>query len=156
MDELRELYQEVILDHSKAPHNFGELNPCTHHANGDNPVCGDQISVTLNIENNCVKDIKFNGSGCAISIASTSMMTDIIKDLPTSTLQILFDHFHHICTTDCDPMDHPELDHIDENHFTKMAILSGVRQFPMRVKCATLAWHTLMAAIEHIDTTSTE
>lgn len=156
IDELRDLYQEVILDHSKHPRNFGKISTPTHKGEGHNPICGDHVILTLKIEKDHVNDIKFEGSACAICTASSSIMTDIVKSLPLSVLPTLFEYFQKICTQNIDPSEHPIIKNVDETHFTKMAILSGVTQFPMRVKCATLAWHTLMAALSKKDETSTE
>ncbi len=156
IEDLRELYQEVILDHSKNPRNFGKIDSCTHHAEGHNPLCGDHIILTLNVNQDHISEIKFEGSGCAICTASSSIMTDILIGLPLTAVKILFEHFQKICTENSNSDSHPDVKNVTETHFTKLSILSGVKQFPMRVKCATLAWHTLMAALERKEEVSTE
>lgn len=148
MSHLNELYQEVILDHSKNPRNFGDLKGASHHAEGFNPLCGDRITLYLQIENNQIIDARFEGSGCAISTASASLMTDSLKGKTVSQAQKLFQQFHHLVTED-GATEQPELD--------KLNILAGVHAFPMRVKCATLAWHTLLSALDQkSDLVSTE
>lgn len=147
--ELNELYQQVILDHNKSPRNFGELDGHTHSADGHNPLCGDQITVELIIDNNVITDVKFNGSGCAISKASASIMTTLVKGKTIEEAKELFDKFHTVVTTDPDEI-------IDPESLGKMAVFAGVHQFPARVKCAGLAWHTLKAAIEEKTKASTE
>ncbi len=138
MDDLRDLYQEVILDHNKRPRNFRVIDPCSHRANGYNPLCGDKVSVFLNVEDGIVTDVAFQGSGCAISTASASLMTEAIKGRPLAEIHGLFERFHDVVTGDDPPP--PELG--------KLAVLAGVRDYPSRVKCATLAWHALQAALE--------
>lgn len=152
LDELRELYQEVILDHGKQPRNFRRPDHPTNEAAGRNPLCGDQLVVYLDIgENGTIKDASFVGKGCAISMASASMMTEIVKGKTIDTVRKLFDDFHHMCTDD-DAADFADGDEDIE----KLQVLSGVRQFPVRVKCATLPWHTLTAAIDGVEEVSTE
>lgn len=140
MSELSELYQEVILDHNKKPRNFYKLEGANRHAEGFNPLCGDQITVYLKLENNLIREISFQGSGCAISKASASMMTSSLKGLEITHAQELFEKFHRMLTgKPGDPL--PE-------GIGKLTVFSGVCEFPTRVKCATLAWHTLRSALE--------
>lgn len=133
-----DLYQEVILDHGKRPRNFGKLENATVHAEGFNPLCGDRLTLELKLDNGIVKDAKFTGAGCAISVASASLMTETLKGKTREQVQQIFERFHQLLTTDT-PV--PDLG--------KLAVFSGVREFPARVKCATLAWHTLQAALEN-------
>ncbi len=152
-DDLRDLYQEVILDHGKHPRNFGPLEAPTHVAHGDNPMCGDSINVYLILDDEGrVKDAHFDGKGCAISTASASMMTDIIKGKPLDEVQALFSAFHAMCTGKEEEL--PE--NVDHDALDRLQVLAGVKEFPMRVKCATLAWHTMTAALEGGGTVSTE
>ncbi len=134
--DLRELYQEVIFDHNRKPRNFHPMPEADHHADGHNPLCGDQLTVYLRIEDDIIKDVSFVGHGCAISTASASLMTEAIKGRSVAEVETLFHDFHALLTTTP-----PDRD------FGKLAVLSGVREFPARVKCATLAWHTLHNAI---------
>jgi len=139
MADLRDLYQEVILEHSKAPRNYREL-ASGQRAEGFNPLCGDHFTVFLKLENGIVNDVSFQGSGCAISKASASMMTQAVKGKTKAEAEKLFDTFHKLVTqgdANGDPAD-----------LGKLAVFSGVSEFPVRVKCATLAWHTLKAALE--------
>ena len=138
MSDLRDLYQEVILDHNKLPRNFRILPQPTHRADGVNPLCGDRISVYLDIEDGIIKDIAFQGAGCAISSASASLMTEALKGKPVAEVDHLFDTFHNVVTTDCDC----------PKGLGKLGVLAGVRDYPSRVKCATLAWHAVRAALE--------
>jgi nitrogen fixation NifU-like protein len=148
MADLRDLYQEVILEHSKAPRNYRELAGANQHAEGYNPLCGDHFTVYLNVEGDSIRDITFQGSGCAISKASASMMTQAVKGKSKEEAQRIFDRFHKLVTGEANG-DRPELG--------KLAVFSGVSEFPVRVKCATLAWHTLQAALEgKQNTVSTE
>jgi len=140
MSDLSDLYQEVILDHNRRPRNFGPLPDATHSAKGHNPLCGDRLNVQLKLEGDRVADVAFEGSGCAISKASASLMTDAIKGGTVGEALALFDRVHGMLTS---PMDRP----IDEAGVGKLAVLGGVREFPVRVKCASLAWHTLKAAL---------
>ena len=140
MSELRELYQSVILDHNKSPRNFGEPAGSNRHAEGDNPLCGDHISVHVSFEDGVVRDVGFVGQGCAISTASASLMTEAIKGRSEQDVQQLFEGFHNLVTSD--PTGKPEIGDLG-----KLAVFAGVREFPMRVKCATLSWHTLRAAL---------
>jgi len=149
MDDLRGLYQEVILDHNRRPRNFGAIDAPTHHADGHNPLCGDKLSLTLTVENGTIANAMFRGSGCAISKASASLMTDAIKGRTVAEAETLFEAFHKMVTT-------PMGEEPDESAVGKLAVFSGVREFPARVKCASLAWHTLKAALAGAEITSTE
>jgi nitrogen fixation NifU-like protein len=140
MSDLRELYQEVILDHTKSPRNFGRLENPSHSAEGHNPLCGDHFMLTLEIADDRVRQILFEGSGCSISTASASLMTQMIKGNTTEAANTLFEKFHDVVTSSTDT-------ELDVAELGKLAALVGVREFPMRVKCASLAWHTLQAAI---------
>jgi nitrogen fixation NifU-like protein len=144
MSDLRELYQEVILDHSKKPRNFGHLESVTHQADGDNPLCGDRIHVELEMENGVVKGVAFDGEGCAISTASASLMTESLKGKTLEEAQGLFERMHETCTGSgkADAANAPKVE------LGKLAVFEGVRQYPLRVKCATLAWHTMRNALE--------
>jgi nitrogen fixation protein NifU and related proteins len=138
----KNLYQDVILDHNKKPRNYRVMEPHSHMAHGDNPLCGDKIDVYLTVdENNVVADVSFMGDGCAISKASASMMTTMIKGKPIDEVKTLFNEFHQMSTGKLDP-------DIDPNHLERLRIFAGVRDLPARVKCATLAWHTLDAALK--------
>ena len=151
MDELRELYQEVILDHGKDPRNFRKVENSNREATGYNPLCGDRLVVTLCVdENGMVQDAAFTGNGCAISMASASMMTEIVRGKTRAEAEDLFQRFHEMCTTDKD------VDFTDDEDLEKLMVLSGVRQFPVRVKCATLPWHTMEAALRGESEASTE
>lgn len=141
MSDLRDLYQEVILDHYKRPRNFGTLLTANREAEGFNPLCGDQITIYLQMEGDVVQDIRFQGSGCAISTASASLMTEVLKGKTLEEAQTLFEKFHGLLTGTSEAEAGAE--------FGKLAVLSGVREFPVRVKCATLAWHTLQAALKN-------
>jgi nitrogen fixation protein NifU and related proteins len=152
-DDLRELYQEVILDHGKNPRNFRHPAEANHEAHGNNPLCGDRLTVYVKLgADQTIEDAAFEGRGCAISVASASMMTDIVKGKTIKEVEALFDDFHKMCTgTDADQaLQGPEED------LDKLRVLSGVRQYPMRVKCATLAWHTLNEAVHGGKAASTE
>lgn len=144
MSELRELYQTVILDHNKNPRNFGALGDANCSATGHNPLCGDRIEVTARVIDGVVEDLRFEGSGCAISTASASIMTQAAKGKPVSEVLKLFESFHALVTS---PVDLP----VDAEALGKLAVFAGVREFPMRVKCASLAWHTLKNALEGTD-----
>lgn len=144
MNDLRELYQEVIIDHSKYPrHHYSMAHP-SHRAQGYNPLCGDKLTVFVQVEKNCIHEISFLGCGCAISQASASLMTDAVMGLSLEAAHELFKQFHQMLTHE-EPIDH--------THMDKLSILAGVRAFPARVKCATLAWHTLEAALANDVTT---
>ena len=140
MPDLRELYQETILDHSKRPRNFHELPDASAKAVGHNPLCGDRVTVYLRVEDGTIADVAFVGQGCAISKASASLMTDAVKGKSTADAHALFQRFHKMVTARPD-------DSVDAS-LGKLAVLSGVCEFPVRVKCASLPWHTLEAALE--------
>jgi len=142
MSDLRELYQDLILDHTKRPRNFGRLETANCQADGYNPLCGDKVTVFLNVENDVVNDIRFQGSGCAISTASASMMTESLKGKTVADAKTLFAQFHELLTGKSDQL--PDIEALG-----KLAVFSGVKEFPIRVKCATLAWHTMNAALSH-------
>jgi len=142
MNELRDLYQEVILDHNRRPRNFGPLPAANRQAEGHNPLCGDRVTVLLDLEDGRIRDVAFQGSGCAISTASASLMTEALKGRSVEEVQEIFKGFHDLVTTGAGEGS-PELG--------KLAVFGGVREFPMRVKCATLAWHTLLAALDAKD-----
>jgi len=140
-DDLRDLYQEVILDHNRRPRNFGPLSDANRHAVGHNPLCGDRIQVHLRVEDGRVQGIRFEGAGCAISTASASLMTEALRGKTVEEAHTLFHGFHELVTRgEGDPAD-----------LGKLAVFTGVREFPIRVKCATLAWHTLEAALAQKD-----
>jgi nitrogen fixation NifU-like protein len=150
MPDLRELYQEVILEHSKAPRNYRELTTANHRAEGYNPLCGDHFSVYLDLEGNLIRDVSFQGSGCAISQASASMMTQSVKGKTRAEVERLFDQFHKLVTG-------RSQEDGKQTELGKLAVFSGVSEFPVRVKCATLAWHALQAALRgKQETVSTE
>jgi nitrogen fixation NifU-like protein len=149
MSELSELYQQVILDHNKKPRNFHKLENANHHAEGYNPLCGDQLNVYVDLDGESLKDVSFEGSGCAISKASASMMTQAVKGKSKQETETLFDEFHRMVTGKLDEENEP-------NHLGKLRIFAGVREFPVRVKCATLSWHTLLAALQDQSSTTTE
>ncbi len=138
MADLRDIYQEVILEHAKSPRNFHELGNPTNKAEGYNPLCGDRCTVYLTMQGSVIEDIAFQGSGCAISRASASMMTQSLKGKTASEAEELFQSFHRVVTGQ-NSNEHPEIG--------KLAVFSGVAGFPARVKCATLAWHTLQSAL---------
>ncbi|HET9402594.1 MAG TPA: SUF system NifU family Fe-S cluster assembly protein [Candidatus Acidoferrales bacterium] len=141
MADLSELYQDVILEHSKSPRNFREIPNANHKAEGFNPLCGDHFTVFVQLEGDAIRDVSFQGSGCAISKASASMMTQSLKGKSREHAEKLFERFHSLVTG-----------HAGENgaqpDLGKLAVFSGVSEYPVRVKCATLAWHTLKAALE--------
>jgi nitrogen fixation protein NifU and related proteins len=148
MAGLRDLYQEVILEHSKVPRNFREMSEADHKAEGFNPLCGDRFTVYLHMDGDAIQDISFQGSGCAISKASASMMTQMLKGKTRAQAEKLFETFHTLVTGHGHGLD---------GDLGKLAVFSGVSEFPARVKCATLAWHTLQAALEgQQDAVSTE
>lgn len=150
MSDLRELYQQLIFDHNKKPRNFRKLDGASRMAEGYNPLCGDQITLYVQLEGDVIRDIGFQGSGCAISKASASMMTDGVKGKTKGEAQALFEKFHQLVTGGMNGS-------FDPIHLGKLAVFSGVREFPIRVKCATLPWHTLRAALEgKEETISTE
>ncbi|HSD10790.1 MAG TPA: SUF system NifU family Fe-S cluster assembly protein [Candidatus Binatia bacterium] len=139
MSELTDLYREVILDHNKKPRNFQKLADANCTAEGFNPLCGDQIELYVKLEDGVIRDIGFQGSGCAISKASASLMTSMLKGKTSAEAEELFERFHRLVTSDAAA---------DAAGLGKLAVFSGVREFPARVKCASLAWHTLRAALE--------
>ena len=139
MADLRDLYQDVILEHSKAPRNFRELANANHKAEGFNPLCGDHFTIYLDLEGETIKDVTFQGSGCAISKASASMMTQSVKGKSKEEAEKIFAGFHELVTGEGNG---------DCQSLGKLAVFAGVSEFPVRVKCATLAWHTLQAALD--------
>ena len=140
MSDLTDLYQEVILDHNRRPRNWGPLTDATRVAKGHNPLCGDRLTLYVKVEGGTLTGISFEGSGCAISKASASLMTDAVKGQSLTDALSLFDRVHDMLTT-------PIADPVNTDDVGKMAVLSGVREFPARVKCASLAWHSLKSAI---------
>jgi nitrogen fixation NifU-like protein len=149
MSELSDLYQEVILEHNKNPRNFREIGDADKKALGNNPLCGDALQVFISMDGDTVSDVAFKGSGCAISKASASMMTQAVKGKSRDEADVLFDEFHRMVTGKLDP-------EAEENHLGKLRIFSGVLEFPARVKCASLSWHTLNAALHDEGEISTE
>lgn len=148
--EFKELYQEIILEHNRSPRNFGKIENASHVLDGRNPLCGDHYTIYLIISDGVVQDVKFDGSGCAISKASASVMSSIIKGKTKEEAQKLFKIFQEIVTGEADPINIP-------NEYTKLAAFGGVAEFPMRVKCATLPWHTMHNALSgKSDAVSTE
>ncbi|HHQ40916.1 MAG TPA: SUF system NifU family Fe-S cluster assembly protein [Chromatiales bacterium] len=148
MSDLRDLYQEVIFDHNRNPRNFGRLEGATHRAEGFNPLCGDQLTLYLKVgEDGRIEDVAFEGKGCAISTASASLLTESVKGRTLEEAERLFRGFHAMI------MDEPAGEPVE---LGKLEVLAGVKEFPARVKCATLAWHTLHAAIEGQEQVSTE
>jgi nitrogen fixation NifU-like protein len=137
--DLKELYRDVILDHNKRPRNFGKLEPSDAHADGHNPLCGDRLTVFLKMDGDRVEDIRFEGKGCAISTASASLMTEAIKGKDKTQISGLFNRVHSLLTTQ---------EAVADSSLGKLAALSGVREYPARVKCASLCWHTLNAALD--------
>lgn len=151
-DDLRDLYQEVILDHAKNPRNYGapeqDGNQSHRLAHGNNPLCGDRLTLHVTVADGLVQGARFEGDGCAISMASASLMTEAVKGKPEAEVRDLFECFHEMMTVeDAEP---------DPDSLDKLAVFSGVREFPVRVKCATLAWHTLIAALDGSDDATTE
>ncbi len=140
MNELRELYQQVIFDHYKRPRNCHALEHPSHEAEGHNPLCGDNVKVFLDVEDGIIRDVTFEGSGCAIATASASLMTEALKGRRLDEVERLFEEFHDMVTG---------REATDTADLGKLEVLAGVREFPARVKCATLAWHTLRAALRH-------
>ena len=149
MSELSDLYQEVILEHNKNPRNFREIEQADKKAVGNNPLCGDALQVFISMDGDKVADVAFKGSGCAISKASASMMTQAVKGKSREEADVLFDEFHRMVTGKLDP-------EAEDTHLGKLKIFSGVLEFPARVKCASLSWHTLNAAMHDEDAISTE
>jgi nitrogen fixation NifU-like protein len=149
MSELSELYQAVILDHNKKPRNFHKLETANYTAEGFNPLCGDQLNVYVHVEGDLVEAVSFEGTGCAISKAAASMMTQAVKGKTKQETEALFEEFHRMVTGELDAENDP-------NNLGKLKIFAGVREFPVRVKCATLSWHTLRAALHNQPIISTE
>jgi nitrogen fixation NifU-like protein len=149
MSELSDLYQEVILDHNKNPRNYREIANADKTADGHNPLCGDQLKVYLCVEDDKITDVAFVGSGCAISKASASMMTQAVKGKTRGEAEMLFDEFHRMVRGELD-------EEAEDNHLGRLKIFAGVREFPARVKCASLSWHTMKAALENEEEVSTE
>ena len=149
MSELSELYQQVILDHNKKPRNFRKLEAANHSAEGYNPLCGDHLTIYLNLQGDGVKEISFEGSGCAISKAAASMMTQAVKGKTKDEAERLFGEFHRMVTGELD-------EESEANTLGNLIIFAGVREFPVRVKCATLPWHTMHAALNNQEIVSTE
>ena len=141
MSDLRDLYQETILEHSKSPRNYRKLEAANRTAEGYNPLCGDHFTIYVDVQGNAIRDIGFQGSGCAISKASASMMTQSVKGRSKAEAQQLFRQFRELVTNQASPNG-------DKDKLGKLTVFSGVSEFPVRVKCATLAWHTLQAALE--------
>jgi nitrogen fixation NifU-like protein len=145
MSELNDLYQEVILDHNRRPHNFRVIDPASAKQEGYNPLCGDRLTLYLTLDGDVIKDVAFQGTGCAISKASASLMTDAVKGKTVSEARQLFEQFHSMITSDPgSPI----------AELGKLSVLAGVRDFPTRVKCASLAWHTMKAAVAHDPSTT--
>lgn len=144
MSDLRDLYQEVILDHNKSPRNFRELPGADRRAHGDNPLCGDVVTVYVGLDDETLREVTFQGSGCAISQASASMMTDAVRGKSVAEARALAERFRSLLTEDGGPGAEPP----DAAALGKLAVFTGVKEYPMRVKCATLPWHTLAAALE--------
>jgi nitrogen fixation NifU-like protein len=141
MSDLRDLYQEVILDHNRRPRNFGPLEEANRDAVGHNPLCGDRLTLRLRVDGDRILDVRFEGQGCAISKASASLMTDSVKGRTVAEAAALFEAFHAMVMAEAGTP-------VDEARLGKLAVLAGVAEFPTRVKCATLAWHTLQAALQ--------
>jgi nitrogen fixation protein NifU and related proteins len=140
MSELTDLYQEVILDHNRRPHNFRAIESPTVKQEGYNPLCGDRLTLFLSVDGDVIKDVAFQGSGCAISKASASLMTDALKGKTVHEARELFERFHAMITSDHET---------PPDDMGKLSVLAGVREFPTRIKCASLAWHTMKAAVAH-------
>ena len=149
MSELNELYQEVILEHNKKPRNYREMETANRRADGQNPLCGDQLTVYLEMEENKVKDVAFVGAGCAIFKASASMMTQAVKGKTKAEAETLFEEFGRMVRGEMDA-------EREENSLGRLKIFAGVREFPARVKCASLSWHTVHAALNNKSEVSTE
>jgi nitrogen fixation NifU-like protein len=145
----RELYQQVIIEHNKKPRNFGDLEGCTHQAHGLNPLCGDDIQLKLVVEDGVVKEVRFQGHGCAISKASSSLMTVNIKGRPVQEAELLVEQFREMIRGTLDP-------ERDANILGRLTLFQGVKDLPSRVKCAVLPWATLHSAIQGVETVSTE
>lgn len=144
-EALNQLYQELILEHSRYPRNYGRLNTFTHHAQGYNPLCGDQVRLTLQVEGDTIQDIRFEGQSCAICKASASILTTLAKGQTVSTLDALHKAFHELLTSS----EEPNLSHLPPTYADKILAFAAVKSYPMRIKCATLPWHTLHAALHN-------
>ena len=149
MPAIRELYQELIVEHSKKPRNFGKLEGADHEATGYNPLCGDKVTVYVKMDGDVVREIRWEGSGCAISTSSASLMTERAKGKRRAENDALFQLFHKLVTGGV-------VEGADAAQLGKLAVFSGVKEFPVRVKCASLAWHTLRAALEGTKTVTTD
>lgn len=149
MSDLKQLYQEMILDHNKNPRNFKELSHATHKAEGYNPMCGDHYTLYLDVEDGKIKDVGFDGAGCAISKSSASIMTTCLKGSTLAEADEMFTNFHRLLTDEAKPEDLP-------GKLCKITALQGVKAFPTRIKCATLVWHTMKSALEGKEEVSTE
>lgn len=147
LDQIRDLYQEVVFDHNRNPRNFRVMDNATRKIDGFNPLCGDRITLYVRLQDGIIEDVSFQGQGCAISTASASIMTEVVRGLTEDEAHELFETFHRITTgTDHD---------IQVEQLGKLAVLAGVRAYPARVKCATLAWHSLEAALNHAESSVT-
>ena len=140
---MKDLYQDVIVDHNRSPRNFGKLEDADRHLEGYNPLCGDRLTLYVKLKNNLISDLQFDGSGCAISVASASLMTEALKGKTTEEAEKIFNDFHMLLTAE-----EPE---IDIERFGKLAALAGVRDYPSRIKCASLCWHTLHGILDGIN-----
>lgn len=149
MADPRELYQQVIIEHNKKPRNFGKLDPCSHHAEGNNPLCGDQLQLTLQVEDGRITDIKFEGTGCAIDVASASLMTGAVKGKTVEEAEAMAVQFRGVVRGELDPATEAPL-------LGKLTLFQGVKNIPVRVKCAVLPWATLRSALKGESTASTE
>lgn len=148
MFDLQDLYQEVIVDHNRSPRNFGKLEDADTTLEGFNPLCGDRLTLYIKTDNDSIEDIRFDGSGCAISVASASLMTEAMKGKKVNEAQAIFDQFHNMVTDE---------DEVDMEKLGKLAALAGVKEYPSRIKCATLCWHTLNSALSgNAEAVSTE
>ena len=136
--DLRDLYQQVIMDHNKKPRNFREMDDANHLAHGNNPLCGDALIVFVKLDGDVITDVSFQGSGCAISVASASLMTEAIKGKTVAEAEVIYQQIHKQMTGE----------QVDSSTLGKLEVLSGVKEFPARVKCATLSWHTMHAAMD--------
>ena len=145
----RELYQQVIIEHNKKPRNFGKLDPCTHHADGQNPLCGDELQLTLNVVDGRIEDIKFEGHGCAIDVASASLMTGAVKGKNVAEAEAMAEQFRCMVRGELDPS-------TEANLLGRLTLFQGVKNLPVRVKCAVLPWATLHSALKGEETVSTE
>jgi nitrogen fixation NifU-like protein len=148
-DPRQELYQQTILEHNRSPRNFKKIERPTHFAEGYNPLCGDHLNIYINVDGDLIKEIAFDGSGCAISKASASMMTSALKGKTVEEAKKLFEQFHKLVIGDLKP-------DRDPNNLEKLTVFSGIWQYPARVKCAVLSWHTMKGALDKVKTVSTE